>query len=50
MRGWAKNSGWLLAISLILALYFWAPWPSEWITTTALIGVVTLLFVMERLL
>jgi hypothetical protein len=50
MPGWARNGAWLLAIALILALYFWAPWPSEWITTVGLIGVVTLLFVMERML
>jgi hypothetical protein len=47
-RKWA-NVVWLAAIAVVVAAYFWAPWPSDWITTILVVVTIVLLFVMERL-
>ncbi len=46
---WVRNGAWFVAIGVVGGLYFWAPWPSEWITTAILVALIVTLFVMERL-
>jgi hypothetical protein len=35
--------------ALVTALFLWAPWPSDWITTLLLVAILGCLYVIERL-
>jgi hypothetical protein len=47
---WAREATWLAAVALVVALFLWAPWPSDWITTLLLVAVLVCLYVVERLI